>query len=122
MGRKLRIAGRRHVVIVVGAGIPVARYDHINMHVANGIADSIRYIRNQTRSIVTIVCVRCVGSAVWISAYKYRIKNCPFISELLMYIDVSGGVNSLSLQENTIRRIATHNRKLMSFYPNHPFI
>jgi len=35
---------------------------------------------------------------------------------LLVYIDVSGGVNSLSLQENTVRRIATHNRKIDAFF------
>ena len=42
MGRKIRIVGQRHAAIVVGAGIPVARYDQIDMHVADGVADAIR--------------------------------------------------------------------------------
>jgi hypothetical protein len=31
-------------------------------------------------------------------------------------IDVSGGVIALSLQENSVRRIATHNRKIDVFF------
>ena len=42
MGRKLRIVGQRHGVIVVGTVIPVACYDNIDMHVADGVADAIR--------------------------------------------------------------------------------
>jgi len=42
MGRKLRIVGQRHVVLVVGASIPVARYDQMDIHVADGVVDAIR--------------------------------------------------------------------------------
>jgi len=31
-------------------------------------------------------------------------------------IDVSGGVSALSLQANSVRRIATHNRKIDVFF------
>nr|MCS5546159.1 hypothetical protein [SAR324 cluster bacterium] len=51
--------------------------DQIDMHVANGVADVIRYVRNLIRSVVTIVCVRRVGSAVRVSVYKYRIEKLP---------------------------------------------
>ena len=74
---KLRIVSRRHVIVVVGAGIPVARYNQIDLHIADGVADAIRYVRNQTRSVVTIVCVRRIASPVRVSVYKYCIEKLP---------------------------------------------